>query len=119
MGTLEHQVSVVSLSNPDATAKIEAVQNEIKQSLSDFSEKESARETAFATDLIYKSIGAKILNLKVLLGGNQLPEIIDELIEMNQQITLDLNEDDHDTSQGVEIEAQLEDMGGEIEEKQE
>ena len=29
-------------------------------------------------------VGAKILNLKVLLSGNELPETIDELIEMNQ-----------------------------------
>ena len=66
---------------------------------------------------IYQTVGSKILNLKVLLSGNQLPETIDELIDINQQVTLDLNEDGQDTSQGVEIEAQLETLGNEIEER--
>ena len=35
LGALEHQVSVMSLSNPDAKAKIDAVQSEIKQGLAD------------------------------------------------------------------------------------
>ena len=34
-------------------------------------------------------------------------------------MTLDLNEEDQDTTQGVDIEAQLEALGGEIEERQE
>ena len=114
LSALEHKVSVFSLSNPNATAKIDAVQNEIQQGLTEFSETELDKAKT-----IYTSVGAKILNLKVLLSGNELPETIDELIDMNQQFTLDLNEDNQDTSQGVDIEAQMETLGNDIEEKQE
>ena len=73
----------MSLSNPNAKTKIDAVQNEIKQGLADFAAGNEAADMDRAK-LIYQSVGAKILNLRVLLSGNQLPETIDELIEMNQ-----------------------------------
>lgn len=38
---------------------------------------------------------------------------------MNQQVTLDLNEDDQDTTVGVEIEAKLEELADEMDERQE
>ena len=115
LSALEHQVSVMSLSNPDATAKIKAVQTEIKQGLADF----ATASTVDNAKMIYQTVGAKILDLKVLLSGNQLPETIDELIDVNQQVTLDLNLDNQDTSVGVEIEAQLEALGNEIEDRSE
>ena len=54
-----------------------------------------------------------------MLSGNELSEVIDQLIEMNQQITLDLNEMGQDTGQGVAIEEQLEALVSDIEDKQE
>ena len=57
--------------------------------------------------------------LKVLLGGNELIETIESLIEFNQQVTLDLNEADQDTAKGVEIEESLEQMVSGLEETQE
>lgn len=119
LAALEHQVSVVSLSNPEATAKIEGVQKQIQSGLREFGDCEKAADVDKAQALVYQGIGAKILELKVILSGSQLPDTIDELFEMNQQITLDLNEEDQDTAEGVEIEAQLEQLGDQIEERQE
>ena len=72
-----------------------------------------------ASKLLYENICAKILSLKVLLSGNELMETIESLIETNQQVTLDLNEADQDTAQGVEIEETLDALANEIEERQE
>ena len=72
-----------------------------------------------AFDLIYSGLCTQILQLKLQLSGNDLSEIIEELIEKNQQVTLDLNEADQDTSRGVEIEEKLDAIANEVDELQE
>ena len=59
----------MSLSNPDATAKINAVQGEIKQGLTNFAAESDVSDIDKAKQ-IYQTVGGKILNLKVLLSGN-------------------------------------------------
>jgi len=46
------------------------------------------------TDVLFAEFVPKILALKVMVGGNELIETIEQLIEFNQQVTLDLNEAD-------------------------
>ena len=64
----------MSLSNPDAKTKIDAVQNEIKQGLADFAAGNEAADMDRAK-LIYQSVGAKILNLRVLISRTSCPRL--------------------------------------------
>lgn len=74
LGKLEHQVSVVLLSNPEAATKINSLQGEIKKGLEEF---EVAGSAEAVSEVLYAKIGNKILSLKVLLGGNELSETIE------------------------------------------
>lgn len=123
LGKLEHQISVVLLSDPSASSNIEQAQHAIKKGATDFNAyiKSSTQVgiESSESDKLYQEVSAQILTLKVLSSGNELVETIEQLIEINQQITLDLNEADHDTSQGVEIEEKLDALANQIEETQE
>ena len=51
-------------------------------------------DAKIAADILYDQVFCKVLTLRVLLSGNDLGGTIDQLIEQNQQVTLDLNEAD-------------------------
>lgn len=96
------------------------MRSKIKNGLSDFNLKlYQSEQAANAMSILYDCVFEEILRLKVLLSGNELSETIELLIEVNQQVTLDLNEADQDTTQGVQIEETLDGFVNDLEERQE
>lgn len=116
LGALEHQISVVLLSKPELGQRIEALKAEVVQAGKDF---EGTQEEAKLSDLLYTGINIKILQMIILLAGNELTDTIDTMIENNQQVTLELNEANRDTAKGVQIEEQLEAIASSAEDRQE
>ena len=73
------------MSNPDLTQKIQHAQSAIKDGLLVYRQKSESEEPIDEiTDALFTQLAAKILALKVLLGGNELMETIEKLIEFNQ-----------------------------------
>ena len=70
-------------------------------------------------DKFYDKVFAQILELQLIMGGTNLGEAVETLIELNQQLTLDLNEAELDTSEGVALEEVFVQAADSLEEIQE
>ena len=71
---------------------------------------------------MYNGICESLLSIRVLVSGAKLADCIEQLIELNQQITLEINDSDgsEETSKkGIELEQKLIEISEELEEIEE
>lgn len=89
---LEHEVNVIMLSNKELGEQIQECQQSIKASAQQFDQKASENQLEEARTLVYSNLIGQVYRLRVLLSGTQLSDRIEQLIELNQQITLEMND---------------------------
>ena len=110
------------LSNAELGAQIKEHQKKISESLSKFELNIIERQVEPAKEQIYMGISMSLLYIRVLISGSKLADCIEQLIELNQQITLEINDSDGSdaiSKKGVELEQKLIEIAEELEEIEE
>ena len=110
------------LSNAELGAQIKEHQKKISESLQKFELNIIERQVEPAKEQIYMGISMSLLHIRVLISGSKLADCIEQLIELNQQITLEINDSDGSdatSKKGVELEQKLIEIAEELEEIEE